>query len=176
MALNNLSKIDAMTFVKLFLLAFVAIIASGIINGAFEEGLILLVLIGPVTEELAKTAVIMIGRKNSPKMTTKIGLVVGLGFGVFEAILIDPLDFFHRLFTTIPLQTSTGGIDGFAVGSKRYWFIAVAIALHSLFNAVSSDGFPLPLPLGILLAYIPLFWIRYYLKTPRNQNVRNAPF
>ena len=169
MALNNLSKIHAMSFVKLFLLAFVAVIVSGIINGAFEEGLILLVLIGPVTEELAKTAVIMIGRKNGPKMTTKIGLVVGLGFGVFEAVLNNPLIIFQRLFTTIPLQTATGGIDGFAVGSKRYWFIVVAIALHSSYNAISSDGFPLPLPLGILLAYIPLFWIYHYLKTPRDQ-------
>jgi hypothetical protein len=159
------SKNEVLTFIKWFLLASLALIISGVINGAFEEGLILLVLIGPIIEELAKTAVILLDRKKGPKRTTKIGLIVGLGFGIFEAILSDPSEILGRLSSTIPGHMSLGGIDGFAVGSKRYWMIAGAIGLHSLLNAVSNSGICFAQSINIFLAFLLLFIIYSYLKT-----------
>lgn len=164
MTLLHPMKNEVLVFIKWFLLASLALIISGIINGAFEEGLILLVLIGPIIEELAKTTVILLDLNKGPKKTTKIGLIVGLGFGIFEAILSDPGEILGRLFSTIPGHMSLGGIDGFAVGSKRYWMIAVAIGLHSLLNAVSSSGISFAQSINIFLAFLPLFIIRSYLK------------
>jgi RsiW-degrading membrane proteinase PrsW (M82 family) len=162
-----LSKGKALIFIQWFLLSGLAIIGAFIINGLFTPDLFLVIVVAPIAEELAKTAVIMLHKKKSPKRTTRVGLLVGLGFGIFEAVSVNPAIILVRLFTSIPLHISAAGIDGYAVGSKRYWMIAGSIGLHSIYNSVANSGFILAPNIGILFAVIPLVIIYFYLRNEK---------
>jgi RsiW-degrading membrane proteinase PrsW (M82 family) len=164
----SLSKNEALTFFQWFFLASIAIIIAMIVNRQLASpGLFLVVVVAPIVEELVKTLVILMDKRKGPIRTTKIGLIVGLGFGVFETVFVYPNAILTRLFSSIPLHISTAGIDGFAVGSKRYWMIAGAIGLHSLYNSVGNSGIPFALNTDIVLALAPLAIFYFYLRKPK---------
>jgi hypothetical protein len=141
-------------------------------------GMILTIAIAPIAEELSKSFAIafVLGKKRTTRQSTAVGLVAGLGFGIAETVLIYPSAIVIRIFTSIPLHTGTGGIDGYAVGSRRYWIIAGAIGTHSIYNSIANSGIEPDLILVALVAFSSVAVVCLYLvgSKPANHQERDT--
>jgi RsiW-degrading membrane proteinase PrsW (M82 family) len=144
----------------------VAVVVAGVVNHPFLElGLVGYVVVAPISEEILKSlgVVIVLGKRRTPRSGAEAGLLVGLGFGILETISVYPDTVLVRLFTSIPFHVGTGGIDGYAVGSRRYWLIAGSVGLHSLYNLIALSELGLLLVYEFIFAFLTVACVAAYL-------------
>ncbi|MFC1872952.1 PrsW family glutamic-type intramembrane protease [Chloroflexota bacterium] len=117
------------------------------------------ILIGGLTQEAAKMLPAILFRMKNRQMFTPgtglmLGAMIGIGFGVFEAVWVNSSMFqsgwtwaafqqygveailpFWERFITVGLHMATGAILGYGVARGRVWqFFLIAAGVHALYN------------------------------------------
>ena len=95
-----------------------------------------------VLEEVVKWGILKFTNSNL-QFTSKDGLIVGLVFGLSEAVLFSLNAWsggqwgamLSRLLLTVPMHAATGGVIAWGVQRKIGWVgLAVAMVVHGMFN------------------------------------------
>lgn len=144
---------------KIFLISFVVAVFSALMNYQLNGGPVDYTVLRPLIEEAGKYVimVVLIASEwfTEPMDGVLIGLLAGLGFGMYDLFLAsfhaDWLVYLKRAFLDLPMQALTLSIVGYAVAREHFKLnqgkpyigfnhFALVIFLHVLYNYAGKQA------------------------------------
>jgi hypothetical protein len=129
---------------------------------------VLLVLVAPFIEELAKVFPLFYRHGETERSIVTLGLLIGLGFGTaefFEYIFLSGAPIIGS-FPHIIFHASSATVTAYGVAKKKplpFYLIAVSLHMLNNFFALTNDIFSLFVELVVLITIYLLAWRFYHL-------------
>jgi hypothetical protein len=129
---------------------------------------VLLVLVAPFIEELAKVFPLFYRHGETERSIVTLGLLIGLGFGTaefFEYIFLSGTPIIGS-FPHIIFHASSATVTAYGVAKKKplpFYLIAVSLHMLNNFFALTNDIFSLFVELVVLITIYLLAWRFYHL-------------